>query len=270
MSVDRFPKLPRLIDVNVSVSRWPFRRLPHDETPRLVEKLHEQQVTCALTSSFDALLHRDLAAVNERLVEDCDKLGQGILTPVGAVNLSLPGWESDVEFCAQTPSVVGVRIFPGVHDNVFNDGRFAALCQQCADRQLILQIVVGTEDPRTEHPKFRSEPVNLKAAVTTLQDYSKLPVMLLNPGRDISPPVAAQLAKKANLYFDLGMVEYTGGIARYLEHLPPDRLLFGSYFPFFYFESASLKLHENEGAVGSHIIEQIAFRNAERLLTERT
>ena len=28
-----------IVDVNVNLSRWPFRRLPHDDTPALVQKL---------------------------------------------------------------------------------------------------------------------------------------------------------------------------------------------------------------------------------------
>ena len=36
-----------MIDVNVSLSRWPCRRLPHNELPKLVEKLRQVGVTQA-------------------------------------------------------------------------------------------------------------------------------------------------------------------------------------------------------------------------------
>ena len=45
-----------MIDTNVYLSRWPFRRLPLDETPALVAKLHEQGVEQAWAGSFDAVL----------------------------------------------------------------------------------------------------------------------------------------------------------------------------------------------------------------------
>ena len=57
-----------IVDTNVHLSRWPFRRLAGDETSDLVARLRARDVTQAWAGSFDGIFQKDLAAVNERLV----------------------------------------------------------------------------------------------------------------------------------------------------------------------------------------------------------
>src|SRR5436305_482565 len=76
-----------LIDTNVTLSRWPYRRLPLEETGKLVEKLRKNGVTEVWAGSFDGLLHKDLASVNSRLADECGRHGQRTLKPFGSINL---------------------------------------------------------------------------------------------------------------------------------------------------------------------------------------
>ncbi|QDU61981.1 Amidohydrolase [Planctomycetes bacterium Pan216] len=260
------PRYAPIIDVNVHLSRWPFRRLPDDEPERLAKRLRDQGVASALASSFDGLLHLDLGEVNRRLVDACASKGQGVLTPVGAVNLALPNWESEVRWCARTPEVVGVRLWPGYHDVGLDDPRFDDLCAACAEESLLLQLVMRLEDARTEHPRFRSRKVELAALPDLLRRHPRLRVILLNPGKDVSAEAAGKLAQAGNLYFDIGMIEGTGaiGLRRYLTPALAERLLFGSHSPFFYFAATTLRLHECQPK--ERDLKGILHANARRLL----
>ena len=57
----------RIVDTNVSLFHWPFRRLPLDETEALVNKFRSLGVSQAWTGSFEGILHRDISGVNSRL-----------------------------------------------------------------------------------------------------------------------------------------------------------------------------------------------------------
>ena len=50
-----------MIDTNIYLFRWPTRRLPGDETAKLVEKLRSRGVAQAWAGSFDALHYQFVA-----------------------------------------------------------------------------------------------------------------------------------------------------------------------------------------------------------------
>ena len=66
-----------MIDTNLYLSRWPARRLPLDDTPKLVAALKTHGIKEAWAGSFDALLHKDIGSVNARLAVECKAHGEG-------------------------------------------------------------------------------------------------------------------------------------------------------------------------------------------------
>ena len=78
-----------IVDVNVHLSRWPFRHLPCDSTPKLLRKLESQNVISAWAGSFDALLHRDMAGVNSRLADECTRTGRMAIRTLSSATAAL-------------------------------------------------------------------------------------------------------------------------------------------------------------------------------------
>ena len=251
-----------VVDVNVSLSRWPFRRLPFDETPRLVAKLRRAGVSQAWAGSFDALLHRDVAAVNARLAAECRSYAE-MLVPFGTVNPTLPDWQDDLRRCHAEHKMPGIRLHPNYHGYALDDPAFAELLDLAGERQLIVQLAVRMEDDRTQHPLVRVPDVDPKPLLKLLPARRDLRLVVLNGLRTLGAPAAAELAAAGRVWFDIGMLEGAGGIERLLESVPLERLLFGSHFPFFVHESAVLKLRESE--LGDFREQAIRFKNAERL-----
>ncbi len=257
----------RLIDVNVHLSRWPTRRLAGDETPELVARLRSSGVSRAWVGSFDGLLHRDIAAVNARLVDDCRNHGAGLLVPFGSVNPTLPDWRDDLRRCDEEHRMRGIRLHPSYHGYALNEPRFAELLTLAEVRGLIVQLAVEMEDERTQHPLLRVPEVDLGPLPDLLAARSRLRLVVLNGLRRIRGADLQRLAASGDVTFEIAMLEGVGGISRLLESIPPERVLFGSHSPFFCFEAARLKLRESE--LSRQQLRAISHGNAARLWSPR-
>jgi len=259
------PRVSGIIDTNVYLDRWPFRRLRLDDTAALVEKLRAQGVAEAWAGSFDGLLHEDIGAVNARLAQQCQERGGGLLKPFGSINLSLPNWEEDLRRCHEVHRMSGVRLHPNYQNYKLDDPAFPALLKEAAARKLIVQIVGGMEDERTQHSLLRVSPVDLTPLPRALEAAPDARVMLLNwPRMSGGKPVLMTL-QVTSVLFDIALLEGIAGIETVLEDLPVERLCFGSYAPYFYHEAATLKLKESELSAAQ--IKAITHENAAKFLS---
>lgn len=258
---------PALVDVNVYLSRWPFRRLPGDEPPALVAKLRAHGVVQAWAGSFDALLHRDMAAVNARLADACRRHGDGLLVPFGAINPKLPGWEEDLDRCRGEYAMPGIRLHPNYHGYKLDDHDLARALERASDRGLVVQIAAMMEDERTQHPLVRVPHVDLTPLIELAGSLPRLRLVLLNAFRLFPPKTMESLAARPNVSFEIATLEGVGGVGNLIGKIGADRILFGSYYPFFCFESAALKLKES--AVEGADLAAITSGNAKKVMNAR-
>lgn len=253
-----------IIDVNVHLSRWPFRRLACDEVSKLVEKLHRSGVSQAWAGSFDGIFHKDVGAANARLAADCRKARPGMLIPFGTVNPTLPAWPEDLRRCDEEHKMPGIRLYPGYHGYALGDPAFSELLELADDRGLIVQLVVRMEDTRMQPPLMRVPDVDLKPLPELMAAHPKLPMVLLNALKTVQGDSLAALIGSGQVYVEISMLEGVEGISNLFPRVPADRILFGSHLPLFILESALLKLQESE--LQSAQIDAITHGNAERLV----
>jgi predicted TIM-barrel fold metal-dependent hydrolase len=254
-----------MIDVNVSLSRWPFRRLPDDEPNALVRRLRRLGVTEAWAGSFDALLHRDLAGVNARLAAMCRAYGEGLLRPFGSVNPLLPDWREDLRRCHEKHRMPGIRLHPNYHGYTLDHPAFAELLDEAARRKLVVQIALKMQDERTLHPLLKDLPTtDATPLIGLLARQAHPPVVLLNTlGNRHGEPLRRLLAS-GGIWVDIATLEGAAGLERLIALVGADRLLFGSHSPLFYAEAAHLKLKESTLAPEQD--EAIRRGNARRLV----
>lgn len=247
---------PDIIDTNVNLLEFPFRKLKYGATGALVEKLQKHKIKQAWAGSFEALLHKNIDGVNSRLTEECKNHGTGMLLPFGTVNLAWPDWEEDVRRCHEVYRMPGIRIYPTYQSFDLDHPEFVEFLRIISRRKLILQIVGDMEDARTIHPIVMVRNMNVDVLVDALKKVPDARVQVLYWNHKAEGKRLARLISETTVFFDTSRIESTGGVGRLIDGkpwpgfgvetpLPQGRLLFGSHAPYFPLEANLLKLFES-------------------------
>ena len=265
---------PEIIDSNVHLFDWPFRKLKHSRTDALTAKLRKHRITKAWAGSFEAVLQKQLDAVNRRLADECRTRGGGMLVPIGSVNPAWPDWEEDLRRCHEVHRLPGVRLYPAYHGYALDNPDFARLLAEAARRDLLVQIVLRLEDERVHHPAIAVAAVDVAPLPELLKKLPKVKVQLLNSAGPLLGNNVSALVRETQVAFDIAATEGNGGVGRLMEGknysyrgaIPVERLLFGSHAPYFPCESALLKLFESPLSVEQ--LAKLMRGNAERLMNQ--
>ena len=249
-----------ITDTNVSLFRWPFRRLPLDETDALVSKLRSLEISQAWAGSFEGILHRDIAGVNQRLADACRVHAE--LIPIGAINLELPGWEGDLRRCLDKHKMPGIRLHPNYNGYTLDDPRFRRLLELATTAGRFIQIAAALEDSRTQSSLVQVADVNLVPLIQLMKEISAARVQILN--HNLRSPLLQQLGECPGVFFDTARVDGTDGIPKLVQSLPPGRVLYGSHAPFLIPEAALIRVHESD-VLDAATLKAVLSENAEHM-----
>jgi len=217
-------------------------------------KLKTHQIKEAWAGSFEALFHKDIDSVNQRLTEECEKVGKRFFRPFGTVNLAWPDWMEDLRRCHEHYRMAGIRIYPSYQTFDLDHPEFPQLLQEIAKRGLILQIVGDMEDSRNHHPIVSTRDVNMEALLDAAKKVPADKIQLLYWNHRVNNNLMTRIIRESRILFDTTRVETSGGLEKMIRgHLwngnatpvPVERILFGSHAPYFPVEANLLKLIES-------------------------
>ena len=230
-----------IVDTNIHLFRWPFRRLPLDTTELLVEELRTLGISQAWASSFEAIFQRDIRAVNQRLVNECQP--HPMLLPIGAINLNLVGWERDLTECIEDHKTPGVRLFPSYHGYALNDLRFLRLLRITAEADVFVQVATCLEDRRTQAKRLMFSDVDVLPLTGAMRQVPSARVQLLNYRP--RPNEINEIESVDSIFLDTARVDSTDGAATLVKRLPQGRVMFGSHAPFLIPQATLIRAHES-------------------------
>ncbi|MFN7997891.1 MAG: amidohydrolase family protein [Bryobacteraceae bacterium] len=233
-----------MIDVNVTLSRWPFRRLFADDPSVLAGALRKRNVQQAWAGTFDGIFHKDLGGANARLAYDCRRYGEGLLIPFGSVNPKLPDWQEDLRRCHEVHKMPGIRLHPNYHSYGLDDPAFAELLRLATSRKMIVQLALSMEDERTQTALMPVPNVDAAPLPSVLRKAPGVRLVVMNANHLENADLVRELAAHEGVYFDFSMVERVGGVGQLARIATLARVVFGSNYPLYYFESAHLKVRE--------------------------
>lgn len=154
-----------------------------------------------------------------------------------------------------------IRLHPNYHGHTIESPAFRELLAFAVKHRLVVQVVTQMEDERTQHPQVRVTAVDLAPLAPIMREMKEARVMLLNASAAM---VLRHLQDCPNVWLDFAMIEGVGGVGNLLKTWPQERLVFGSFAPVFYWESAVLKMRES--ALDEGQTQAVRSRNAAELL----
>lgn len=252
-----------IIDTNVHLGHWPFRHHGYEVASPLLDKLQSVDIGQAWVANLEGVWHKDLAGVNDRLLEVCATVDDGMFVPVGVVNPTLPDWEEELRRCHEEHQMRVIRVYPNYHQYAFDDGRFLRLLKLVASANLLIQVALKLEDERTQHLLAPVPRMSLDGLADAVTATPGLRLQVLNNSTPPTEEALIPLARSGEVYFDFAMLERVGAVADLVAQVGRERVLFGSHFPLFHVESAILKMKEAD--LDAEDAEAIRTENATRL-----
>ncbi len=253
-----------IIDCNANLGSWPFRRTDYSTSEELLERIGRVGIGSAWVTSLDAVMLKNVAAANAPLAEAVAEYDA--LSAVGTVNPMWPKWERDVAECAEL-GMIGVRVNPNYQSWLPTDPIFGELLAAAGELGLFVELTVRMTDERHHHPLVMVPPVVLGGLPDVCARHPETTIVVANAknGDLLGITRDAGGALPERLYFEMSHIESVGGVQTVANEIGIDHMLFGTHAPYYYPESATLKVFD-ECDFSEAELAALTHANAEGLL----
>lgn len=217
-----------ICDVACFLGTWPFRSLPASGLEGLKAMADRHGVERAAVSSFEEVFWEDSFEGTRRMAEAV--AGEPWLTPFQALNLTLPGWERDLERGVRDLGIKGIRLTPNYHG--YDLAKVAEeLLAAAREHGLPVAVHQRLQDERM-HWIHQFPPVPGEALEAFLAHAEGTRVALLGGQLSDWGRLAEAVKGREAVWVDLSRLRaILRGADRLFEVVPPSRCLHASLWP---------------------------------------
>ncbi len=191
-----------IIDANVLVGNWPFRRLPHTDAAEIRKILKASGIAKAVVGSVEAVLLRNVQDGNEALYQAISK-HRDFFIPAATINPSYAGWKKDYQQAIKEKAAA-IRLYPEYQGWNLLDPSSFELCLACSRDNLPVILTAEIEDVRQRHPL--DKPVDWAAwqIRQVIKKIEGLRILIVNARADRVREVSLTLEEKRRkqVFFD--------------------------------------------------------------------
>jgi predicted TIM-barrel fold metal-dependent hydrolase len=220
-----------IIDGNVLIGNWPFRKLPCIKAGQVQKILLASGINRALAASLDAILFRNVQDGNEILYSDLAR-HRDFFTPVATINPSYARWEKDYEQALQE-KCAAIRIYPEYQGWRLLDFCARELYRACQEDNLPLILTAEIEDARQRHPLDKPADWTSAEAKQLIEEFEDLKLLVVNARAEKLKEIALSLSEenRKRIFFDISAVwgAFVDDLDLCLKQVGVSQFVFGSH-----------------------------------------
>jgi hypothetical protein len=249
-----------LTDTSVFTGAWPFRALRECTPAALKARLQPLGVSQAWVASAEAILLPDPMKANEPLAESV--AGDRFFLPVAIIDPTLATAARDARTSLEQLGFQALKLVPNYHQYALGDPRVAELLALASERDVPVCIQLRMMDERSHHPLMKVPGLPVEEVVMLAGKHPQLRFLVCGAyGNQLRV-----LRDARNVWAEISFVESGQALTGALQALGPDRLVFASHSPFFYFEAEAAKLDVPAEDVSPSVLQAVRHINAQALL----
>ncbi len=229
----------KVLDVNTYLGHWPFHPLPVKDAVGLLPAMDKAGVSASVVTPINSIFYKDCLAGFRETVSQIGESSR--LFPLAVVNPDFPGWEDDLISMIDV-GAVGIRLFPNYHAYSLLSEEVAHLINISSQASLPVVITFRVQDERSHHWLAKVPPLDSKSVSRAISNGKGARFIL-------SSATWGELEALADIIDDsetLIEISHLKGpifaVEKLCERFGTDRIIYGSGFPMWYFESTLLRV----------------------------